>query len=176
MILQGSFSESILMNNEIRPYPVSPRETAGITDMSKAHFRYALQESDYPNLIIDEPIYDGLGDVIQPGYYQLALSDEKNFLILIQSQKAVAIIPVFKLEDDGGADAREKLNQQKNKRYLKRQKKEIQKTHEARSKKGMPPISDNIHMEAKIEYINDGQYYLIMYERENTRAWGAIKG
>ena len=31
------------------------------------------------------------------------------------------------------------------------------------------------HMEASIEYIKDGGYYLIMYEKGFIRAWGAIK-
>ena len=40
---------------------------------------------------------------------------------------------------------------------------------------GATPPQKYEHMEATIEYIQEGGYYLIMYEKEFIRAWGAIK-
>ena len=37
------------------------------------------------------------------------------------------------------------------------------------------PKKDYVHMEAHIDYIKEGKYYLIRYERGVIRAWGAIK-
>ena len=37
------------------------------------------------------------------------------------------------------------------------------------------PKRDYEHMEASIEYIKEGGYYLIRYEKGFIRAWGAIK-
>ena len=37
------------------------------------------------------------------------------------------------------------------------------------------PPKEYIHTEASIEYIKDGGYYLIRYEKGVIRAWGAIK-
>ena len=37
------------------------------------------------------------------------------------------------------------------------------------------PPTEHIHMEASIEYIKEGGYYLIRYEKSFIRAWGAIK-
>jgi len=177
MILEGSsYATNVLMYKEIRPYPQMPQTPGGGELGSESYFRYALKESDYPTLTIPQPIYNGLGDVILPGFYTLALSDERDFLILIQSKIPIAIIPVFKLEDDGGAKAREDLNKKKNKRALKKEEKEIKKTNEQRAKIGMPPVNTKTYMEAEIYHENDGNYYLIKYERENIRAWGAIKG
>ena len=37
------------------------------------------------------------------------------------------------------------------------------------------PDKEYIHMEASIEYIKEGGYYLLFYEKGFIRAWGAIK-
>ena len=38
-----------------------------------------------------------------------------------------------------------------------------------------PPPEEYIHLDASIEYIKEGGYYLIRYEKGFIRAWGAIK-
>lgn len=172
-MLEGLFFENTIMHDRIRPYPIEPQETSGLTVGSEAIYRYALRESDYPTLIIIDPIYDGEKDVIKPGHYELALSDEKDFLILIQSKEPVAIIPVFKIEEDDTEKAR--LNDPKYKKELKKEAKEKEKTNAQRARKGMPPVQDYVHMEASIEYDKDGDYFLIKYQRGTIKAWGAIK-
>ena len=172
-MLEGLFVEKVLMHENIRPYPIEPQETSGLSVGSEMYYRYSLRESDYPTLIIIDPIYDGEKNVIKPGHYELALSDEKDFLILIQSKKPIAIIPVFKIEED--ESEKDRLNDPKYKRELKREAKEKKKVNEKRARKGMPPVQDYIHMEASIEYDPDGDFYLIKYQRGTIKAWGAIK-
>ena len=60
----------------------------------------------------------------------------------------------------------------------KKEEKEIAKTNKKRERKGLPLITqeDEIYQEASIEYIRDGGYYLIRYERGDVKAWGAVKG
>ena len=172
-MLEGLFVEKVLMHENIRPYPIEPQETSGLSVGSEMYYRYSLRESDYPTLIIIDPIYDGEKNVIKPGHYELALSDERDFLILIQSKKPIAIIPVFKIEED--ESEKDRLNDPKYKRELKREAKEKKKVNEKRARKGMPPVQDYVHMEASIEYDPDGDFYLIKYQRGTIKAWGAIK-
>ena len=40
---------------------------------------------------------------------------------------------------------------------------------------GATPTQEYEHMEADIEYVKEGGYYLIRYEKGFIRAWGAIK-
>ena len=40
---------------------------------------------------------------------------------------------------------------------------------------GATPPQEYVHMQATIDYIKEGEYYLIMYEKGYIRAWGAIK-
>ena len=175
-MFEGAFVDNIMMHSETRAYPVEPQITAGLIVGSQSFYKYSLRESTYPTLSLVDEIRDEFGNVIPPGHYELALSDEKDFLILIQSKVAIAIIPVFKVEIDMS-----EYEIVKDKKALKREKKEqkeIEKTNKKRATQGMPPITeeDDIYQEASIEYIESGSYYLIRYERADVKAWGAIKG
>lgn len=173
-MLEGVFAENVLTHPNVRPYPQQPQETSGYYVGTQAIFRYSLKDSDYPTLIITDPLFDNAGGVINSGYYELALSDMRDFLILIQSKNPVAVIPVIKIEEDATEAAR--LNNKKVKKELKKEEKARKDTNEKRSKVGMKPDEPEIHMEASIEYVPTGQYYLIKYQRGTIKAWGAFKG
>lgn len=173
-MLEGVFAENVLTHPNVRPYPQQPQETSGYYVGTQAIFRYSLKDSDYPTLIITDPLFDNAGGVIKPGYYELALSDMRDFLILMQSKNPVAVIPVIKIEEDATEAAR--LNNKKVKKELKKEQKARKDTNEKRSKVGMKPDEPEIHMEASIEYVPTGQYYLIKYQRGTIKAWGAFKG
>ncbi len=173
-MLEGVFAENVLTHPNVRPYPQQPQETSGYYVGTQAIYRYSLKDSDYPTLIITDPLFDNAGGVINSGYYELALSDMRDFLILIQSKNPVAVIPVIKIEEDATEAAR--LNNKKVKKELKKEEKARKDTNEKRSKVGMKPDEPEIHMEASIEYVPQGQYYLIKYQRGTIKAWGAFKG
>ena len=99
-MLEGIFVEKVLTQENIRPYPQEPQETSGYYVGSQAIYRYSLKESDYPTVIIPADLYDNQGGVIRAGYYELALSDSRKFLILLESKNPIAVIPVIKLEED----------------------------------------------------------------------------
>lgn len=173
-MLEGVFAENVLTHPNVRPYPQQPQETSGYYVGTQAIYRYSLKDSAYPTLIITDPLFDNAGGVITSGYYELALSDMRDFLILIQSKNPVAVIPVIKIEEDVTEAAR--LNNKKVKKELKKEEKARKDTNEKRSKVGMKPDEPEIHMEASIEYVPTGQYYLIKYQRGAIKAWGAFKG
>lgn len=173
-MLEGIFAENVLNHPNVRPYPQQPQETSGYYVGTQAIFRYSLKNSDYPTLIIPDPLFDNAGGMIKPGYYELALSDMRDFLILIQSKKPIAVIPVIKIEEDATEQTR--LNNKIVKKELKKEAKARKDTNEKRAKVGMPEDIPQIHMEASIEYEPKGKYYLIKYQRGTVKAWGAFKG
>ena len=174
-MFEGAFVDNIMMHSETRAYPVEPQITAGYTVGSQSFYKYSLRESSYPTLSLVDEIKDKYGNIIPAGHYELALSDERDFLILIQSKIAIAIIPVFKIDID--VSEYEVVRDKKALKREKKEQKEIEKTNKKRAKKGLPPITeeDDIYQEASIEYIESGSYYLIRYERADVKAWGAIK-
>ena len=176
MILEGMFYENAMLHSETRPYPQYPTITAGLMVGTQAIYRYGLRESSYPTLSIVDEITDGKGHIIPPGHYELALSDDRQFLILIESKQPLAIMPVFKVEVT--MDEKPQIHDAKSLREKNKKEKEIAKTNRRREKKGMPPVNreEEIYQEASMEYIKDGGYFLIRYERGDVKAWAAIKG
>ena len=66
------------------PYPMTP---SGITVHEDAIYRYAIPTDEQPVLTIIDYIPDYNGNFIKPGHYELALSNDREFLYLIQSFK-----------------------------------------------------------------------------------------
>lgn len=166
------------------PYPAIP---SGITVHEGSVYRYSIPTDEQPNLTIVDYIPDYNGNFIKPGYYQLALSDDREFLYLIESRKLIAVIPVFKLAEN---ESELKKYRDKNKELTKAEKKEVEREEKKKKREAkrqaiidakyaktgatLPP-KEYIHMEAHIDYIKEGGYYLIRYEKGFIRAWGAIK-
>lgn len=169
----GIFTQKLEDVDELMPYPPYPSYPSGLKDKDNAIYRYGQKTSDFPNLTIVNAIYDKDGNVIMPGYYGLVLSDERDLLFLIQGDCVVATVPVFRFEED-----RKKIEKLRDKKYQKKLVKEQKKQARLdakRAKSGVPPVENQVYMDATIEYSEQGQYYLIKYERERIRAWGAIK-
>ena len=159
------------------PYPVIP---SGITVHQNSIYRYSIPTDEQPTLSIIDYIPDHNGNFIKPGYYQLALSNDREFLYLIESKDLIAIIPVFKLDENKNEVRKlykKELTKKEKKELAKKKRKEkFQKIIDARyAKSGATPREEYIHMDASIEYVQKGQYYLIKYEKGYIRAWGAIK-
>ena len=161
------------------PYPAVP---SGITVHQKSIYRYSVPTDEQPTLSIVDYIPDYNGNFIKPGYYQLALSDDKDFLMLIESKNLIAIIPVFKIDENKKElrlyyEKKNKLSKEEKKKLAKKKKDEkIQKVIDAKyAKTGATPPQKYEHMEATIEYNKTEGYYLLKYEKGFIRAWGAIK-
>ncbi len=166
------------------PYPMTP---SGITIHENPIYRYSIPTDEQPVLIIKDYIPDYNGNFINPGHYQLALSDDKEFLYLIESKNLLAVIPVFKLEENKNEL---KKYREKTKDLTKSERKELERK-ERKSKREQKrqdiiekkyavtgatlPQKEYIHMEAELNYVKEGGYYLIRYEKGVIRAWGAIK-
>ena len=167
-MLEGMFVESIMTHSETRAYPQYPTITSGESLGSDSIYRYGLRESSYPTLSLVDNICDNVGNCIPPGHYELALSDDRQFLILIESKQPLAIMPMEK---------KAQVHDYKSLKAEKKKNKEIIKTNKKREKKGMPPVDpdEEIYQEATMEYVKEGDYYLIRYERGDVKAWSAIK-
>lgn len=175
MILEGMYFENAIMHSETRVYPQFPTITSGLKEGTDAVYRYGLRESSYPTLVIVDELQDDRGNFIPSGHYELALSDDRQFLLLLEKKELRAIIPVFKLEVS--MEEKPQVHDYKSLKAKQKKDKEIWKTNRKRERKGLPPINDEeqIYQEASIEYVKNGKYFLIRYERGDVKAWGAVK-
>lgn len=153
------------------PYPAIP---SGVTIHEKSIYRYAIPTDEQPTLTIVDYIPDYNGNFIKPGYYELALSDDREFLYLIESKDLIAVIPVFKLAEN---EYEVEKSRKKEEKHRPTRQEKFQKIIDAKYAKtgATVPKKDYTHLEASIDYIKEGGYYLIRYEKGFLRAWGAIK-
>ncbi len=172
-MLEGQFVDNAFKFDSLRYYAVSPSSKFSTTLGGNSIYKYSLKESDYPTLILTDPLKDEEGHVLIPGHYELAISDLRDYFILMQSKKPLAIFPVFKVEED--LSEQDRANDEEYQKIKKKQAKEREKVNKKRRAAGMSEDEEKIYMEASIEYIEDGGYFLIKYERGTIRAWSAIK-
>lgn len=175
-MISGLLIASASQLDKLLPYRGSNRYPAGIYTDDNSLSKYALPSTDQPNIIIKEPIYDGNGNSIAPGFYELTLTIERDKLILSQSGKTMAIIPVFKVEVE---KPKEPIAQPMDNKSLKKslkQEKKLEKKNKKLIRQGkIPEDKPQIYTNASIEYDEAGDYYVFKYERGSVKAWGAIK-
>ena len=186
-MLDGILTPALRDIDYLAPTAPYPRNPSGITVHEKTIYRYSIPTDEQPNLIIKDYIPDYNGNFINPGFYQLALSDDKEFLYLIESKNLIAVIPVFKLAEN---ESELKKYRDKNRDLTKSERKELERKERKNKRKEkqqkiieakyaqtgatLPP-KEYVHMEAHMDYIQEKGYYLIRYEKGFIRAWGAIK-
>ena len=96
-------------------------------------------------------------------------------MLLTQSQKLIATIPVFKVEE---TRSKEQLAQPMDKKSQKKFDKEEKKKAKKNKKliaEGKMLTEPGIYNTASIEYDIKNDYYVIYYERGSIKAWGALK-
>lgn len=148
--------------------------SSGLREKDMGFVKFGPESIRNPILSIVNPIFDEDRNVIYPGFYELQLSDDRAFLTLVQSRKEIAKIPVFKVEEDKSEVEPIPMDNKSQKKYDKEQKKQAKKNKKL-IKEGKIPPEPIIYSNATIEYDVKGDYYLIKYERERIRAWGALK-
>lgn len=143
---------------------------------TKAEEIYAKPSSTNPTLLIASAIYDDDRNVIMPGYYELVLSGDRTMLRLTQQGQEIAVIPVFKIEEDKSQEVVPQPMTNKEQRKADKEQKQKEKQRKKQIRLGeIPDTEPAIYTNATIEYDEKGDYYLIKYERGRIRAWGAIK-
>lgn len=172
----GIYLAQIPTTSDLLPKRGPSTYSSGLGDANSAIARYALKSSKHPNLIISDAIYDDDGNAIMPGYYELILTDDRQMLLLTQSDNIVAKIPVFKMQEDKTQEPQaQPMDDKSQKKFDKEQKKKDKKNKKLIREGKIPNAEPEIYMNASIQYKDDGNYYLIKYERGKIRAWGAIK-
>ncbi len=186
-MIDGIITPAIRDIDYLAPCAPYPAIQSGIVAGQKSIYRYAIPTDEQPTLTIVNEIPDFNGNFVKPGHYELALSNDREFLYLIESKDLVAVIPVFKLAEN---EKELKKYRDKNRELTKSEKREVER--EERKKKRQDkfqkiidtkyaktgatiPKKEYIYMEASIDYIKEGKYYLIRYEKGFLRAWGAVK-
>ncbi|MBR1753758.1 hypothetical protein IJ732_02890 [bacterium] len=152
---------------------------SGLEYKDESHVKMGPPSTTDPVLFIVDPIFDKDYHYIPPGYYQLTLDPSREYMYLVQSGKTLAVIPVFKIEIDAKGEEKKRKEQMpqtfwKQKKFLvKRYFKERRRKQNIKKKRIEP--EEKVHSEATIELVSAKRYFLIKYEKDTVRAWGALR-
>lgn len=172
----GAISPQAYMMQKLLPPRGPAIYRSGINPGEKAEEIYAAPSSTNPTLLIASAIYDDERNVIMPGYYELVLSGDRTMLRLTQQGQDVAVIPVFKIEEDKSQEVVPQPMTSKEQHKADKEQKQKEKKRKKQIRNGEIPDSEPyIYTNATIEYDEKDDYYLIKYERGRIRAWAAIK-
>ena len=168
--------ESFLEKKLRRPDVAYP---SGLDYRDNSHVKFGPPSIDDPILLIVDPIFNKDMKYIPPGYYQLCLEPGREYMYLVQSGKVVAVIPVFKIEIDKEKEKERLRNQEpktffKQKIYRYKQARKERKRQQNIKKKRIDP-EQRVYSDATIELKQSEGYFLIKYEKDAVKAWGAIK-
>ena len=161
------------------PYSLFPhyREIfSGTYEKDKPVYRMAYPSSIYPVLNLGYPIYDNIGNRLEPGHYEVALSTDKKFLLLIQSKKLVAKVPVIEVDFDEQSyeEQRTKMKElyEKLEKYrIKRNRKRINQFEQEIAYQNKKILAQN---RAEIDNSNS-EYFILDYHCNFASATGYIK-
>lgn len=140
---------------------------AGIYDYDKGYYMHALEKSKFPTLVNPYVLYDG-EKTLDPGHYEIALSQDKKFLFFIQSTEVKAVVPAIKIVQKNSKEYQKRMNEiEEEKAKLKKKNKSTKKLDDE-----LQNITQ-LEMNAKITDSKNG-YYIVEYKKFNTYAWGYI--
>lgn len=147
----------------------TPYEKPGIYDQDKAIYSLALPKTQRPNLINPYVLTDG--DVtLEPGHYEVGLSDDKRYLLLIQSRELKALVPAIRVVI---SDSKKKEIEKREEKYQEELKKLKKKKKTTKKLEFQMETYKQLDMSASISDSKKG-YYIIEYINNNVTAWGYI--
>jgi len=125
---------------------------------------------DLPILILEDDIVNSEGYGLKKGFYNIIPDEYKDFLLIYQTGKLKAKVPVVEVKSTPTANpSQQKLKKMSVKKYQKYKEKEYRKYM-----KGINP-SEFEYTEVTIEYIKENNTYLISYRTNTYQLSGIIK-
>ena len=88
-------------------------EVSGIMDGTSTIYQYGYPDTNYPILRMPFDIYDSEGNVLPHGMYMIALDNQRQYLMFLQSNQIKARVPVASysevMREDSDFKKREEL-------------------------------------------------------------------
>ena len=147
---------------KILPYP---QERSGLLiedDYADSIYFFTYPSSPNPVLCTEYEICDNSGNCLPVGFYEVALSSDRVFLLLVERGNLMARVPVVELDIKPKNEFEEQRNQ-------KRKEKKARWTNE----KNQDEWKQQARMHARIQDSGEG-YYVLEYRNDRVRAKGYI--
>ncbi|MBQ9246211.1 hypothetical protein IJ182_08095 [bacterium] len=161
--------------NGIERHFPNPFYPSGIYDEEKQQYKYGPESTTYPNLTLPCSLVDNEGNSIPDGFYMVALSYDKHYLELYQSNILKARVKVIKLIEQ--MYTKEELEEENEiigrlrKAQMKKKLKKIREIEEELTEFKERTAADTY---AEIEDSGKG-YYILKYKCNGKKATGIIQ-
>ena len=151
-------------------YTLSPIYPSGERDENKLIDKYSNSNHKPAVLVLEDDIINPDGYGLKKGFYNVAPDKYLDFLLIYQSGKIKAKVPVVKM------DVFETTNpvQQKVKKMSLRAYKRAQEKEKRKYFKGENPAEIE-YKKAEIHYIDDNKGWILIYNSDNIELVGIIK-
>lgn len=159
------FAKVIKTPDEIIPYAKYP---SGVKEDESPLYRYAYPDIENPVVRTPFTICNDCGDCIAPGFYEVVITGDRKFLLLMQSKKIAARVPV--------ADFTEKEVKQEPSPVQKTDKKKNTQDKKKKNEKREKEIAE-MKKQARLKAtLTDSQkgYFILYYSTEAIKAVGFI--
>ena len=142
---------------------------SGEKDETKFIDKYSNRK-ELPVLILEDDIVNSDGYGLKKGFYNVVPDQYKEFLLIYQTGKLKAKVPVTKINVTSNNSPKQKKPKRMSQRaYLKKQQKEYRKYMKGEN----PELYD--YKEVEISYIPEKTCWLIIYKESNFELSGIIK-
>ncbi len=148
-----------------------PREVypSGEKDETKLIDKYSKRK-DLPVLVLEDDIINPEGYGLKKGFYNVVPDEYKDFLLIYQTGKLKAKIPVVKMQVTAPLNPKqEKPKRMSQRAYERKKRKEYRKYLD-----GINPAEIE-YTEVEISYIHEKQAWLLIYKTDNFELSGVIK-
>lgn len=167
MILDNNFLAYEYYKNQFVPEEVYP---SGQKEETKLIDKYTVKAEGAPVLVLEDDIVNEDGYGLKKGFYNVCPDKYLDFLLIYQSGKLKAKIPVVEVEVfETNNPEQIKPKKMSYSKYRKQQEKEYRKFL-----KGENPAQVDWR-EAKIQYFGEENAWVLEYNSNNLRLTGIIK-
>lgn len=146
----------------------NPSYPSGAYEEEQGIYMYALPSSKFPVVRIPYIITDSTGEFgLKPGFYEVAISNNRNYLLLIQSKIIKAKIPIIKIsykKQVNDLDDASKSEKIKKKKTIKQSR---------NSEKEMNELREQAKLKAEIIDSREG-YFILKYDDSSAHAEGYL--
>ena len=151
-------------------YTLNPVVKSGEKEEDKLNDELNFSDKNPAVLILEEDIINKEGYGLKKGFYNITTDKYMDYLYIYQTGNLKAKIPVINMEVFETINPKQnKVKKMSYKRFLKEEEKKRQKYL-----KGQNPLEVD-YKEAKIQYINEQNCYIIIYNFNNIELTGIIK-
>lgn len=149
-----------------------PVYKSGLIDDEKSIYTHGYTGSKHPTLALPYNLTDNEGNSIPAGFYEIVLSENKKFLLFIESNKLKAKIPVFKLIENKTIEDKE-LEPENIKKVNKKDAKRKAKAKPVRKPSNYFELRERMLISAKIVDTKH-PYYIVEYSDASNKAYAYI--